>query len=115
MINLSSKSLSSNATRVLNLGLGFVPIPSYNPFQTRIDLFKLVRSIKFFLKKIGSCDNHEPSAFKKNSTFLPNIMEPSIMVFEKMVLKDLKELEASKIKIKHNLSKEQAALLKDLA
>lgn len=31
---------------ILNLGLGFVFTPVYDSFQTKIDMFKLVKQIK---------------------------------------------------------------------
>lgn len=92
VVNLSSKVLPPGVEKSLGLGLGFVPTPAYNAFHTRVDLFKLFRNIKlrqFFCP--STTDVVRP--FKKKSTFVPNICDPAISVFEKMVLKDVAELE----------------------
>lgn len=86
MVNLSSRTLSQLEIQVLNLGLGFVPAPLYNPFRDHIELFKLIRTLK--LKRFfGSEESKEPCPFKRTSTFIPSVNDPSITVFEKLVLK----------------------------
>lgn len=98
----------------LNLDLGFVPTPSYNAFLTQVDLFKLVRNIK--LKKFfGQSAMPEISSFKKKSSFVPNVSDPNITVFEQLVLRDLSNLEKSRYNVKHNISKQDLSDLKELA
>lgn len=59
--------------------------------------------------------SQEACAFKKKSTFVPNIVDPSITVFEKMVINDLKRMESVRYKIKHNISRGETSCLKELA
>lgn len=50
VVNLSARTLTSLELRVLNKGMGFVPIPKYRPFDIQLDIYKLFRTIK--LKKL---------------------------------------------------------------
>lgn len=114
IINLSSKSIPPAALSALNYGLGFVPTPSYNPFHTRVDLFRLFRNIK--LKKFfGQTTSIDTCPFKRKSTFVPNVIDPSISVFEKLVLRDVADLEKTRYKVKNNLTKDQLSSLYNLA
>lgn len=113
MVNLSSRNLYKLERQVLNLGLGFVPTPWYNPFRDHIDLYKLIRMLK--LKRFFESEERTESCpFKMASTFIPNINNPSIKVFEKLVLKDLKLLDSQNIKTRYNLNHEQTLVLKRL-
>lgn len=55
------------------------------------------------------------SFFKKRSTFVPNVSDACISVFEKLVLRDLETVEASTMRIRHNISKRDSECLKELA
>lgn len=52
--------------------------------------------------------------FKCKSTFTPNIQDPALITFEKLVLCDLNILESKRPKNKNNLSWDQLSLLKEL-
>lgn len=47
IVNLSSRTFSSQELGILQLGLSFFPTPLYDPFKTRVDLYKLFWNIKF--------------------------------------------------------------------
>lgn len=112
-MNLSSKQLTPEMIKVLSLGLGFVPTPSYNPFRTRVDIFKLCRNIK--LKKLFGAGDATTNPFKKPPTFVPNINDVAITVFEKLVLKDIAAMESMPTRIRHNLTKSETLCLQALA
>lgn len=113
MFNLS-KQLSQETLDTLNLGLSFVPTPIYNPFRTCIDLYKLFRNIK--LKKFfGQSASLPVSTFKCKSTFFPTFQDPSIIVFEKLVLRDLMQYERVHVKPHRNLTSRQYDLLREVS
>lgn len=115
VFNLSSKTIPKETLERLNLGLNFVPTPLYNPLRKRIDLYRLFCNIKlrnFF----GNTDtNKDIPVFKKKSTFTPNVQDPSIIVFERLLTKDLTSLEATNLKHHFNLSRHQLQLLQNLS
>lgn len=45
---------------------------------------------------------------------MPNIQDPVILTFERLVLKNLQRIEADRAKVKHNLMRQQRILLKEL-
>lgn len=113
VFNLSSKYLSEETMRVLNLGLSVVPTPVYNPFHMCIDLYRLFRNLKF-KKFFGIGTAPLTTIFKRKSTFTPNIPNPSITIFEKLVLHNLELLESKKCIFKRDISRDQLSLLRDL-
>lgn len=97
----------------MNLGLGFVPTLKYNPFRTRIDLYKLCRNIK--RRKLFGDSPTAQQLFKKPSTFVPNIQDAAVTVFEGLVFKDIDCLEKTHMKVRYNLSKQQSLSMEALA
>lgn len=90
------------------------PTPKYNPFRTRVDLFKLIRQLKlrsFF----GGSTNVYAKMFKPKSTFTPNVSVHSIQTFEKVVMRDIKMTESKRFKYKFNLSMQEKEALVKLA
>lgn len=77
---------------MLNLGLGFVCTPKYNAFQTRIDV--LIRQLKLRVCFGSTPLDHIRWVFKPKSTYLPNVQNDNINVFEKLVSRDIKLLES---------------------
>lgn len=112
-MNLSSKVLLADIIKNLNYSLRFFPTPAYNPFNTHVDVFKLIKSIK--LKRFFGETVTPGEQFKQCSTFVLNIQDASTSVFEKLVLQDLRDMESVKFKIKNNLCKEQIAAIHMLA
>lgn len=51
---------------------------------------------------------------KPHSTFLPNIPNPSILTFEKVVLRDIVKVESERRRVYHNLSKKERDSLRNL-
>lgn len=90
------------------------PPPPYSAFQTRVDVFKLIWLLKF-KKFFGESDVEMSKEWKRKSTFTPQTQEPSIVVFERLVLKDIEQLESTQAKVKRNLNREQLALLENLS
>lgn len=74
-------------------------------------MFRNIKLKKFF----GHSVVKEVCPFKKKSTFVPNITDPAITVFEKLVLKDVSLLEQSRLGVKFNMSKQDLFDLKNLA
>lgn len=96
-----------------NRGLSFVPTLAYNPFNTRVDIYKLLRNIK--LKKFFGDTPAPMQRFKKQSTFVPNVTDASIAVFEELVMWDLRTMEANKRNVKSNLKRIEFEAIQDLA
>lgn len=116
MVNLSSRPLSELEMEVLNKGLGFVPTPTYKPFDTRIDVYKLIRQIK--LKKLFGASNKitdGPYLGPSKSNFVPNINDPMISAFERLVHWDISALEQRTQTKYSNLTKRGKEALEDLA
>lgn len=90
-----------------------MPTPGYNPFKTRIDFYRLIRNIK--LRKLFGDSPLVFQPFKKPSTFVPNVQDTAITVFERLVLKEIEDLEKNKIKTRYNLTREQVSRLRALA
>lgn len=93
----------------MSLGFGFVPTPRYNAFNTRIDLFKLIRQLKlrcFFGERAGT----EGNTFNPN----PNIINHDIQTFERVVLRDITALERNKSKTYYNIFLAEKQALTDL-
>lgn len=66
--------------------------PRIKSFQTRVDIYKLIKSIK--LKKIlGTTDNMTLDPFRPRSTFIPNVNDANINTFENVLLRDITILE----------------------
>lgn len=72
-----------------------------------------MRNIK--LRKLFGNNEKELQPFKKPSMFVPKVFDASITVFEKLILKDLDILESSTLRIRHNISREEALSLQTLA
>lgn len=98
---------------MLNIGLGFVPTPAYNPFRALVDLFKLIRLLKL-RKHFGSFNDSIYSLLRRKSIFIPSIRDLAIITFEKLILRDLSKLESSRLRMKHNLTQEETMVLKSL-
>lgn len=99
LCNLSSRTLTDSEIQLLQLGVGLVPTPVYSNFQTRIDIFMLVRNIK--LKRLfGDQENaHDDSlVFRPKSTFMPCITDAHIQTFEDVLMKDIKSFEINQHK-----------------
>lgn len=91
-----------------------VPTPGYNSFQTRVDVYKLIRNIK--LKKFFENSNKDSiNVFCPKSSFVPVINDPSIQVFENVLMRDIKNLEQQNCKPFLNLTKSQNEILKGIA
>lgn len=100
--------------KVLNLGFGFVPTPSYNVFRTRVDLFKLIRQLKlrsFFGEKTSIAEHR----FRTRSTFTPAVTDHRILTFEKVVLRDIETLEKKPCKFYNNLTQDERRALEGLS
>lgn len=105
VVNLSSRILNTAEEAVLSRGLGFVMTPVYKPFNTQIDLFKLIRMIK--LRKFfgpSSIMREGPQVGPSKSRFTPNIMDPMITAFERLVQRDIASLEQQPQKYGYNLT-----------
>lgn len=120
VFNLSSKHLSESLLRSLQLGLSFVPRPYYCPFDTRIDIYKLLRLIK--LKKfLGKREPHdqqienETSKFKPRPTFIPSVTDPSIATFEGVILEQIEKVETCQYRINGNLNTTELENIRQLA
>ena len=113
IFNFSSRQLSQKEVELLNLGLNFVPTPSYRSFKTRVDIYKLIRLLKLrvFFK---DSNVYKEDVFSPHSTFCPNIEDPAITVFNRLILKDIHNLEMSKRKWYYNLSKNDFDILENL-
>lgn len=96
--------LAAATIKVLNVGRGFVPTPTYNPFRTRTDLYKFCRNIK--LRKLFGDSPLTQQPFRKPSIFVPNIQDVTVTIFERLILKDIECLEKTKMKVRYNLSKQ---------
>lgn len=108
--NLSSLDLTTQEDKVLGYGLSFVPTPRYNAFKTRVDMFKLVRLLKlrsFF----GERECAGTNALRSRSTFVPNISDHAIQTFEKVVLRDISQLEKQHSRSFYNLTQQERQLL----
>lgn len=114
-MNLSSHSLTTMERSVLKLGLGFVMTPKYDSFQTRIDLFKLIRQLKLRTYFDSSSCIPDKRMFKPKSRFIPFIQHDDISVFERLVLRDIEGLEGKRHYYRHNLSIQQKDALNSLA
>lgn len=117
MVNLSSRPLSPIETCVLNKGMGFVPIPKYKPFNTQLDIFKLMRTIK--LKKFFGTDVNKNAEISylgpSGSKFIPNISDPMISAFERLVKRDIMTVESFPLPNWHNLSIEEKRAVDSLS
>lgn len=112
--NLSSLDLTTQEEKVLGYGLSFVPTPRYNAFKTRVDMFKLVCLLKlrsFF----GERECAGTNALRSRSTFVPNISDHAIQTFEKVVLRDISQLEKQHSRSFYNLTQQERQLLSNLA
>lgn len=79
----------------------------------RIDLYRLFRNLK--LKKFFAAQPAIRSdPFRTKSTFTPNIQDPALITFEKLVLRDLNIVESNRPKYKNNLSRHEFSLLNNL-
>lgn len=72
---------------------------------------RLLKLKKFF----GNTVQSEQSLFRPKSIFIPQIIDPSITIFEPLVLRDIEALEKRHHKIYHNLPRDNLKELKDLA
>ena len=99
-------------TKVLNLGLGFVPTPQVDFFNLHCELQALFRKIRLnvhFSKKPFQSESN--TGLRIKSTFMPPDSEtpPELITFERSVLSDLKDLSIPKTF--HNLSKEERSAI----
>lgn len=53
-------------------------------------------------------------SIRRNSTFVSNINDPCITVFEKLLLRDVNQLESKSLRIRHNLTHKQTLILENL-
>lgn len=94
--------------------MGFIPTPSYRLFQTRIDIYKLIRSIK--LRKFsGDSSSCPQGSLRPKSTFVTNINDANISTFENILLHDIKVLEDQVQKLFFNLNNSQRKLLNEIS
>lgn len=96
--------------------MDFVLTPQYNPFNTAIDVFKLIRQVDFFLKKVNS--QHQTQKInigRSRSTYVPNMSDPLIVAFEQMVQRKIKIVESKWIPYWSNMQKEERQASKVLA
>lgn len=132
MINISGHSLSDAQTAVLSKGLSFSPNNSINPFQLKVDTFKLSRQMHlkhFFSAQTNVLSNgntirrnsgnvevtREYTAFKKKSVFLPaSNLNPSICTYSRLVENDLSKLCSKRFQYRDNLSAAERIALKEL-
>lgn len=129
VVNLSSRDLSEKDTAVLNKGLSFIPTPTANPFQTKIELFKFFRNmkLKYFFSKdkihLPPTDQIDSNSaisqpFKTKSKFVPPIICPSIETFCKLVERDVNVVfQTQNAGTKHysNLDTQERVCLKKLS
>lgn len=108
VINLSDRQLSNVEMRMFNKGLGYVPTSAYNLFRAQIDFLKL-RLLKL-RKHFGKSDSRTYSLLRRKSTFMTNISDSAIRVFDKLILRNLNRLESNR---KYNLTREKNIVLKN--
>ena len=73
-MNLSERILTDTETRVLEKGLGFVPVTDLDPFKLHIELNNFFRSVrlKTFFKDLPSLPMTQgDSGLKPKSNFAP--------------------------------------------
>lgn len=78
-----------------------------------MDMYKLMRNIK--LKKFFGASDNVTDICRPKSSFVPNINDPSIQVFENVLMRDIKRLEKHNHKPFFNLSRKQNEILKGIA
>ena len=91
MVNLSKRILTQEEERILNLGLGFVPTPKYSAFQTRVDIFKLIRLVK--LRCHFGNSQMTSSQFRPQSSFNPYVDNARLNAFYQVLLEDINKME----------------------
>nr|XP_033783167.1 uncharacterized protein LOC117351659 [Geotrypetes seraphini]XP_033783168.1 uncharacterized protein LOC117351659 [Geotrypetes seraphini] len=118
IFNLSSRQFNKAEEDLLMKGLSFVPNTIYDGFETRVYLQRFFRSIKLkqFFHDKPSTEVTLPEGLKYRSNWMPpGLPDPLIASFEKLVLKDIQNLEEHSHETSHpNLTYEQRQILSKL-
>lgn len=120
VVNLSDKELTPDQVTVLSKGLSFVPTCNEKPFDVKVDLFRFFRKIKlkhFFGSNVTFEEQENVvrhTSFKPKSHFCPNVTNPSIQMFCRLVEQDAVKLYEKPYITQSNLNKAQRLALNEL-
>lgn len=109
IFNLSKHQLFDHELSFLSKGLSFVPTTYPNYLDLQTELLRFLRKIRlhsYFLQNPCPIQTSN-TPLRSPSTFLPstNMIPSKIVTFEKMVLKEVTELENTRRYIPFNISK----------
>ena len=110
IVNLSDRNLTDPEVRVLERGLGFVPVTNLDSFKLHTELQNFFRSIrlKTFFKDMPSLQiTQGDSGLRPKSTFAPptSAMPVELVAFEQAVLKEVNHIPPQKEHSFRNLSR----------
>ncbi|KAJ1145913.1 hypothetical protein NDU88_012196 [Pleurodeles waltl] len=121
IVNLSSLTLTTLQTRILEKGLGYVPTAPLDNFKLCMEVNEFTRKFKLrsYFRDCSSIEgpNMGDTGLRNKSSFTPlcTSIPIEILTFEQPVMKDNNDINPTSLKVFHNTTREEKKVLQDLA